>query len=158
MAGICGHDNVSDALHQSDHDDPGPYFPWDRFMALVQGKPATPGDLTMSDVNTVTNLIKAANNQLHHDIGVVQTQNGKLREQIEKITWVKNPVTGKKWRITDALKVPDYDPGMIEPINDDVPSRWRARLCRSLAAPHSALPGSTRPFTAARSPQNRQNP
>lgn len=103
MAGICGHDNVSDAFHQSDHDDPGPYFPWDRFMALVQGKPATPGDLTMSDVNTLTKLVKASNEQLHHDIGVVQTQNGKLREQIEKITWVKNPVTGKKWRITDAL-------------------------------------------------------
>lgn len=103
MAGICGHDNVSDAFHQSDHDDPGPYFPWDQFMALIQGKPATPGDLTMADISKLTDAIKASNRQLHHDIGVVQTQNGKLREQIERITWVKNPVTGKKWRITDAL-------------------------------------------------------
>ena len=33
--GICGHVDVSNAWHQSDHDDPGPDFPWDRFMAAV---------------------------------------------------------------------------------------------------------------------------
>ena len=104
MSGICGHDNVSDAFRQSDHDDPGPYFPWDRFIATIQGKnTTTKGELSMSDVNTLTKLIKASNNQLHHDIGVVQTQNGSLKKQVELLSWVKNPVTGKKWRTKDAL-------------------------------------------------------
>lgn len=33
--GICGHVDVSNAFHQSDHDDPGPDFPWAEFMAAV---------------------------------------------------------------------------------------------------------------------------
>lgn len=33
--GICGHDNVTEAFHKSDHMDPGPNFPWQRFMAYV---------------------------------------------------------------------------------------------------------------------------
>lgn len=33
--GICGHVDVSQAWHQSDHSDPGPNFPWDAFMAAV---------------------------------------------------------------------------------------------------------------------------
>ena len=35
--GICGHVDVSKAWHQSTHSDPGPGFPWDRFMAAVTG-------------------------------------------------------------------------------------------------------------------------
>ena len=103
MSGICGHDNVSDAFHQSDHDDPGPYFPWNEFIAAIQGKNTNKGELSMSDVNTLTKLIKASNNQLHHDIGVVQTQNGTLKSKIDNLSWVKNPVTGKKWSTKDAL-------------------------------------------------------
>lgn len=102
--GICGHTHVSDAFHQSDHDDPGPYFPWDRFMAVVNNTstPAT-GGLSVSDVNTLTKLIKASNDQLHHDIGVVQKQNGKLEKEVDLLSWVKNPVTGKLWRTKDAM-------------------------------------------------------
>lgn len=54
--GICGHADVSDAWHQSDHWDPGPAFPWPEFMhrvrraaALLQDAPAakpTPGEVT----------------------------------------------------------------------------------------------------------------
>lgn len=36
-SGICGHVDVSDAWHQSTHWDPGPDFPWDRYMAVVHG-------------------------------------------------------------------------------------------------------------------------
>jgi hypothetical protein len=35
--GICGHDDVSAAWHQTNHSDPGPNFPWAEFMALVMG-------------------------------------------------------------------------------------------------------------------------
>lgn len=45
--GVCGHVDVSNAFHQTDHSDPGPNFPWDEFMHLVnrestQPKPAEP--------------------------------------------------------------------------------------------------------------------
>lgn len=35
--GICGHVDVSNAWHESTHWDPGPNFPWDRYMAVVNG-------------------------------------------------------------------------------------------------------------------------
>jgi N-acetyl-anhydromuramyl-L-alanine amidase AmpD len=34
--GICGHDTVTAAYHQSDHTDPGPYFPWPEFLGMVK--------------------------------------------------------------------------------------------------------------------------
>lgn len=103
-SGICGHNNVSDAFHQSDHDDPGPYFPWDKFIAAVNGsKVSSEGALSMSDVNSLTNLIKSSHDQLHHDIGVVQTQNGNLKKELDLLSWIKNPVSGKLYRTKDAL-------------------------------------------------------
>jgi N-acetylmuramoyl-L-alanine amidase CwlA len=50
--GICGHVDVSDAFKQSSHWDPGPYFPWAVFMAMVNAeiaritKPATKPPVT----------------------------------------------------------------------------------------------------------------
>ena len=34
--GITGHADVSAAFHKSDHWDPGPAFPWDRFLRLAR--------------------------------------------------------------------------------------------------------------------------
>lgn len=34
--GICGHVDVSNAWHETSHWDPGPYFPWDQFIAMVK--------------------------------------------------------------------------------------------------------------------------
>lgn len=39
--GYCGHVNVSEAYHQSDHTDPGPYFPWD-VLAFLLTTPTPP--------------------------------------------------------------------------------------------------------------------
>ena len=107
--GVCGHTDVTDAWHQSDHDDPGPWFPWDRFMAVVNGHDESE-ELTVADIQALHNQIKQLSgqvaqsvNRLHHDVGVVQVQNGDLRKRVEALSWVKNPVTGKLWRTKDAL-------------------------------------------------------
>lgn len=34
--GICGHVDVSQAWHETTHTDPGPDFPWDRFMRIAR--------------------------------------------------------------------------------------------------------------------------
>lgn len=34
--GIVGHDQVSEVYHQSDHTDPGQFFPWKRFITMVK--------------------------------------------------------------------------------------------------------------------------
>ena len=40
--GVCGHVDVSNAFHQTDHSDPGQHFPWDEFMHLVNRESALP--------------------------------------------------------------------------------------------------------------------
>jgi len=110
--GVCGHVDVTDAWHQSDHDDPGPWFPWDKFMAVVNGHGggSSSEELSMADVQALHNQIKQLSaqvaqsvNKLHHDVGVVQVQNGDLGKRVDALSWVKNPVTGKLWRSKDAL-------------------------------------------------------
>jgi len=110
--GVCGHVDVTDAWHQSDHDDPGPWFPWDKFMAVVNGHGggSSSEELSMADVKALHDQIKQLSaqvaqsvNKLHHDVGVVQVQNGDLGKRVEALSWVKNPVTGKLWRTKDAL-------------------------------------------------------
>ncbi|AKO60295.1 endolysin [Propionibacterium phage Kubed] len=109
--GVCGHVDVTDAWHQSDHDDPGPWFPWDKFMAVVcGGSGSDSGELTVADVKALHDQIKQLSaqltgsvNKLHHDVGVVQVQNGDLGKRVDSLSWVKNPVTGKLWRTRDAL-------------------------------------------------------
>lgn len=41
-AGVCGHIDVSLAWHETTHTDPGPGFPWDKFMEAVGGASSTP--------------------------------------------------------------------------------------------------------------------
>lgn len=51
--GVCGHIDVSQAFRQTDHSDPGPGFPWDEFMHLVNrteaGPPAKPASTPTED-------------------------------------------------------------------------------------------------------------
>ena len=60
--GICGHVDVSEAFKQSSHWDPGPYFPWAKFMAMVTAEiarivkptptpPTTEEDMPLTDAD-----------------------------------------------------------------------------------------------------------
>ena len=44
--GFVGHVDVSNAYHQSDHDDPGPNFPWDYYLGLVRANLEEDEDMT----------------------------------------------------------------------------------------------------------------
>lgn len=45
VKGICGHVDVTNAWHEGDHQDPGPAFPWDRFITLIQGDTVSDNDI-----------------------------------------------------------------------------------------------------------------
>lgn len=49
VEGICGHVDVSRAFRQTDHTDPGPNFPWDRFMDAVKGDAKPPAEPVHDD-------------------------------------------------------------------------------------------------------------
>lgn len=34
--GICGHLEITNAFHESDHTDPGPNFPWDQYLDMIR--------------------------------------------------------------------------------------------------------------------------
>lgn len=80
-------------------------------MAVVcGGSSSDSGELTVADVKALHDQIKQLSaqltgsvNKLHHDVGVVQVQNGDLGKRVDALSWVKNPVTGKLWRTKDAL-------------------------------------------------------
>lgn len=79
-------------------------------MAVVNGGSGESEELTVADVKALHNQIKQLSaqvaqsvNQLHHDVGVVQVQNGDLGKRVDALSWVKNPVTGKLWSTKDAL-------------------------------------------------------
>ena len=59
--GVCGHVDVSNAWHQTTHWDPGANFPWDDYMAVVNGQDPEGDDLpTPDDVwNLSINGVKA---------------------------------------------------------------------------------------------------
>lgn len=59
--GICGHVDVSQAWHQTDHTDPGPDFPWTQFIQYVQeefDRINNPEELTMAQVDDIKAAIK----------------------------------------------------------------------------------------------------
>lgn len=79
-------------------------------MAVVNGGSGDSEELTVADVKALHDQIKQLSAQLtgsvhklHHDVGVVQVQNGDLGKRVDALSWVKNPVTGKLWRTKDAL-------------------------------------------------------
>ncbi len=81
--GICGHVDVSNAWHQTDHTDPGPAFPWNRFMQYVTSGPAvtpTPAppieddmfsDLDRAQLANIANGVSAVNLRSYTEAGTV---------------------------------------------------------------------------------------
>jgi N-acetyl-anhydromuramyl-L-alanine amidase AmpD len=56
--GICGHDDVTNAYHQSTHTDPGYGFPWEFFMSLVASKVSAPISTPVKTPASVTSTIE----------------------------------------------------------------------------------------------------
>jgi N-acetyl-anhydromuramyl-L-alanine amidase AmpD len=52
--GLCGHVDVTNAWHQTDHTDPGPNFPWGVFLNLVQNYSAPAGTKRWTAAYTYT--------------------------------------------------------------------------------------------------------
>lgn len=88
--GICGHNDVRDAWHQTSHWDPGPHFPWKDFIDMVKqearavqndGKPSRGGR-----VDTALKLLREAEDATgknHH------TRRRKLQRAIRVLTSIK---------------------------------------------------------------------
>lgn len=78
--GICGHNDVTQAWHQSDHTDPGPDFPWDRFITAVTGAPPSApfpqGDDLPAPTDVVDTFLLPTGEgwDLHADGGVFATE------------------------------------------------------------------------------------
>ena len=51
--GICGHVDVSNAFHQSDHDDPGPDFPWPNSWQPLKAAPPTQTNWSSQCLNSL---------------------------------------------------------------------------------------------------------
>jgi hypothetical protein len=92
--GVCGHSHVP----ENSHTDPGA-FPIARVLAMAAGGTDTnPNELelTVSQFSDLTKRLQGMQEQTHHDIGVVQTK-------LAKMDAVKNPRTGKRWTLKDAI-------------------------------------------------------
>lgn len=68
--GLCGHVDVSNAWHQTTHVDPGPDFPWDHFLDLVNGDdmPLTAAEIDAVAKATVDKLLTASLKNSHNDV------------------------------------------------------------------------------------------
>jgi hypothetical protein len=91
-AGQCGHVDVSNAFHQSDHTDPGPNFPWDRFMALLQDPQSTSGVVSggsaaASGTSGTPSTDQPANTTTEEDVmASLDEVRAMLQEELAKIT------------------------------------------------------------------------
>lgn len=65
--GICGHVHVSAAWGQTNHTDPGPSFPWARFLQLVAGTEPAPSPPMEDDMALI---LSADNTQLELGVGL----------------------------------------------------------------------------------------
>lgn len=79
--GICGHVDVSNAWHQSDHDDPGPDFPWPEFMAAVKSGATDNGGYDVISDQDIQRIAAAVHSQ---KIGRTGVSFGVLGEKLLK--------------------------------------------------------------------------
>lgn len=68
--GFCEHNNISQAFHESDHDDPGKNYPWDEFLELTNfyyNHPGADMEVTLSAA-TQASVAQATINKFYSDI------------------------------------------------------------------------------------------
>ncbi|MFI9817566.1 N-acetylmuramoyl-L-alanine amidase [Saccharothrix variisporea] len=108
VGGICGHADTSAAWGETDHTDPGPNFPWDVFIALVQGQeddhmPEDPNNpyLRKSDSEYLAREMEKYNNERKRgDEFVVVTLSAAIAELSDDPSLTKDEVR----QIVDAAE------------------------------------------------------
>jgi N-acetyl-anhydromuramyl-L-alanine amidase AmpD len=118
--GICGHDDVSKAWHQTDHTDPGRNFPWSQFIDMVQAELNPPEEDDMPTakeiaqavwntdnivpapwpVRTEDNEYWAPGTILHHGLGHAISHGPKIDALTAKVNALTNVLTA----LAEALK------------------------------------------------------
>lgn len=63
--GFCGHDDISEAFHESDHWDPGPNFPWGQLFDLIEEDIVTPEDMEQIADTVIAKLMSV--DMSYHD-------------------------------------------------------------------------------------------
>lgn len=91
--GICGHIDVSNAWHQTSHWDPGPYFPWDQFIALVKhytANPATdPEEMTVAQFDELKKMIE----DVADDVKAIKASQGRNESNYKRLNIVMGDVS-----------------------------------------------------------------
>jgi N-acetyl-anhydromuramyl-L-alanine amidase AmpD len=118
--GICAHDDVSKAWHQTDHTDPGRNFPWTQFLAMVQAELNPPEEDDMPTakeiaqavwntdnivpapwpVRTDDNPYWAPGTSMHHGLGHAIEANRRIAELAVKVDGMVTIIA----TLADALK------------------------------------------------------
>lgn len=84
--GICGHVDVSQAWHQTDHTDPGASFPWPKFIGYIAGTTPTPTPTPEVDMPlTDADAIKVAEQVWHRFVIHTPTGNVSLADALARI-------------------------------------------------------------------------
>lgn len=122
-AGFVGHDQVSRVYRRSDHWDPGPSFPWDQYMGLVNGEAAAEKTPLVHEEDTM------------HFIRSRQTDTVYAVTPTDVVAMTSAKVWGdmvKAYGLTNSYEA-SLDDGDIAGIMADAAAR-RARLVAEVAA------------------------
>lgn len=123
-AGFVGHNQVSDVYKRSDHWDPGPNFPWDQYMGLVNNGEADTEETPIVQEEDTMHFVRSAQTGTIFAVtptDVVAISNAKLWGDLVKAHGLVN-----SYEVT-------LDNGDIAAIAADAAAR-RARLVAEVAA------------------------
>jgi hypothetical protein len=131
--GVCGHDDVSAAWHQTNHSDPGPNFPWAEFMALVMGSTVPTPEVDMDAVQDarlkhVESMLTSLDFGFNDGGGVPYGVRGEITSRIRAIDGhtIAQPVTVDVDVIVAGVVAALT--GIVAPTKDDIATAVRAEL------------------------------